>query len=419
MLKNKFILIALIAILILSLTIPVVRAENETDVELTTNSEVDSEDVIAPDDDHDHTQENQTIANNNIKKADVYLTGDEVTIDYVVDGNLFVVAKTVNINSQIGGDAFICASKINIGEQGYIFSNLFAAAQDVEISGVVYDLYACAQTTTINGYVYRDVKVLSNTLNISGTIGRNAYVSVENMNFPTEVTDTDDELVSRSNSMIYGDLNYSSKSEINIPDESVIGSVNYNKIDTPEEESVSGVIQDYIWDCGTFIVTVAVIWLLILWLAPKFLTKADEIVASKALPSLGFGVLASLIMIFATIVLLILGITAEVALLGLGAFILLLFIGVPIFTISINQLICKKLKIEKNIATFGVLIITSAVIWLISLIPIVGGLVNFVIKFIGLGIIIKYIFSNKKDSTNVEEKPKKVEKAKKSEKESK
>ncbi len=34
-----------------------------------------------------------------------------MTIDYIVDGNLFVMANTVTINSQIGGDAFIMAKK--------------------------------------------------------------------------------------------------------------------------------------------------------------------------------------------------------------------------------------------------------------------------------------------------------------------
>ena len=49
---------------------------------------------------------------------------------------------------------------------------------------------------------------------------------------------------------------------------------------------------------------------------------------------------------FLAIILLIVGITAKVALLSVGLLVLLLFIGVPIFTISINQFICKKLKVE-------------------------------------------------------------------------
>lgn len=401
MLKNKITIIALIAILVFSLAIPIVRAENETDVE--------NQIVVAEpehnEDTHDHEVhgESSGTVTADMKKSDVYLMGDEVTIDYVVDGNLFVIAKTVNINSQIGGDAFIIASQVNVGEQGYIFSNLFALSQELNVSGVVYDLYSCSQTTNINGYVYRDIKVTSSTVNVNGTVGRNAFIAAENINFPQNA-ESEKELVSDSKTMIYGDLNYSSPNEIKIPEGSITGSVNYSKLDTSEGKTTANIIQNYIWNLGTFVVTVAVIWLLILWLAPKFLSKTDYLVSKKIWPSLGFGALTTLAIIFASIILLIIGITAEVALLGIGLLVLLLFIGVPIFTISINQFICKKLKIEKNIATFGILIITSAVVWLATLIPFVGGLINLVIKLIGLGIIINYVLTNRKQKNEVKDK---------------
>ena len=401
MLKNKFTIIVLIAILIFSLTIPIVRAENETDVEnqIVVAEPEHNEDTHSSEA-HGEASEKNTA---DMKKSDVYITGDEVTIDYVVDGNLFVMAKTVNINSQIGGDAFIIAGKINVGEQGYIFSNLFALSQELNISGVVYDLYTCSKSTTINGYIYRDIKVLSNTLNLNGTVGRNAFVSAQNINF-AKGDSSEEELVTSGKSMIYGDLNYASPNELKIPDGTVTGAVNYTKLDKPEEKTVSNIIQDYIWDLGTFVVTVAIIWLLILWLAPKFLSKTDYLVSKKILPSLGSGALTTVAIIAAAIILLIVGITAKVALLSVGLLVLLLFIGVPIFTISINQFICKKLKIEKNIATFGILIITSAVVWLTTLIPFVGGLINLVIKLIGLGIIVKYVLLNRKEKKEVNDK---------------
>ena len=394
MLKNKFIIIALIAILIFSLTFPIVRAENETDVENQvegTESELNKE---------SYDESSATVADD-MKKNDIYLTGDEVTIDYVVDGNLFVIAKTVNINSQIGGDAFIMANKINVGEQGYIFTNLFALSQELNISGVVYDLYTCSQNTTINGYIYRDIKVLSNTLNLNGTVGRNAFVSTQNINI-IKNDESEKESDTSGNAIIYGDLNYTSPNELNIPDGTVSGNINYSKL--AKEKNASKIIQDYIWDLGTFVVTVAIIWLLILWLAPKFLSKTDYLVSKKLLPSLGFGALTTIAIIACAIILLIVGITAKVALLSVGLLVLLLFIGVPIFTISINQFICKKLKIEKNIATFGILIITSAVVWLTTLIPFVGGIINLVIKLIGLGIIVKYVLLNRKEKKEVKDK---------------
>ena len=105
----------------------------------------------------------------NYKKSDVYLVGDDITIDYIVDGNLFVMANKVTINSQIGGDAFILAKEVVVDSEGYIFNNLFACAQSIDIKGVVYDAYTCAENLSISGgYVYRDLKSVSKNINING-----------------------------------------------------------------------------------------------------------------------------------------------------------------------------------------------------------------------------------------------------------
>ena len=195
MIKNKTKIITIFLILILLFSATSVLADNEN---VTSNTQVQDD---------------------SYKKSDVYLTGDTITIDYIVDGNLFVMADTVTINSQIGGDAFILAKKLIINEDGYIFSNLFTISESIEIKGVVYDVFALTKNFLISeGYVYRDLKVCSETLNINGIVGRNAFVNCSSINFNTD---------ENTNGIIYGDLNYSSTSEISIPENVVNGTVNY------------------------------------------------------------------------------------------------------------------------------------------------------------------------------------------------
>ena len=219
MLKNKLKIIALFIVIILSITIPVVRAENEVTTEETTADEtaVINEDGEAT---NEATSTEET-SNNSFKNGDVYLTGKEVTIDYVIDGNLFVFADTVNINSQVGGDVFAFAGTVNIGENGYVFSNLFAFAKDVTVSGIAYDLYAAAETVTINGYIYRDIHTGSDNLNINGVVGRNAFVASNNIKFATP-TEGDNTLTSQG--IINGDFNSTASSEISIRSNGTIGS---------------------------------------------------------------------------------------------------------------------------------------------------------------------------------------------------
>lgn len=389
MLKNKITKITLVLLLALSLLVPIVRAD---DNEAEPISDSSQEKAVETTPGNETTSETTQSTDNSMKKSDVYLTGDDVKVDYIVDGNLFILANTVTISSQIGGDAFICAKTINVEKEGYIYSNLFAAANEVNISGVVYDLYTTANTLNINGYVYRDIRTSSDTLNFSGVIGRNAYVSSKNI----EISSNSDGQSSVTNkATIYGDLNYSSSSEASIPEGTVTGSVNYSPVTTSTK---SKSISSYILALGRFIVTVLVIWLLYLWLAPKFLENTGALLSKKLLPVIGSGILTPIIFVIAFVLLLILGLTSNIAIIGTMLFAVLLMISNSTFVIAINNLVCKKFNISKNTTTFGVLIITSAVIWLLELIPVVGSILNFVIMIIGLGILVTAIIPEKEKS---------------------
>lgn len=389
MLKNKITKITLILLLALSLLVPIVRADDNEAEPISDNSQ---EKAVETTQGNETTSETTQSTDNSMKKSDVYLTGDDVKVDYIVDGNLFILANTVTISSQIGGDAFICAKTINVEKEGYIYSNLFAAANEVNISGVVYDLYTTANTLNINGYVYRDIRTSSDTLNFSGVIGRNAYVYSKNI----EISSNSDGQSSVTNkATIYGDLNYSSSSEASIPEGTVTGSVNYSPITTSTK---SKSISSYILALGRFIVTVLVIWLLYLWLAPKFLENTGALLSKKLLPVIGSGILTPIIFVIAFVLLLILGLTSNIAIIGTMLFAVLLMISNSTFVIAINNLVCKKFNISKNTTTFGVLIITSAVIWLLELIPVVGSILNFVIMIIGLGILVTTIIPEKEKS---------------------
>lgn len=382
MLKNKFKTIVLVMLLMISLIVPISLAEN---TEIEPRSTAENQEAV----------QNQTTAQNisesTTKKGDVYLTGDTVTIDYVVDGNVFVFANTVNINSQIGGDAFIFANNINVSKDGYIFSNLFALSKTVNISGVVYDLYTSANAVNIDGYIYRDVRISSNVLTVSGVIGRNAYVSSNSISFP-ENPEGESQITSKGS--IGGDLNYSAKSEITVPEGIVTGTVNYSQI----KNSGSVPIQNYILGLGRFIVTVLVLWLVYLWLAPKFLEQTGTLLSKKFLSVVGYSILAPIIFIIGFVLLLILGLTSNIALIATVVFGLLLLLSTSTLVIAINNIICNKFNITKKSTIMGILIITSTVVWLLHIIPVVGKFISIIMNLIGLGLIVTTIFIKKEVS---------------------
>ena len=377
MFKNKFKIISIFLVIILFLA-PIVRADD------TNSQNVTNEQVTA------NVEAQATQASNsqeNYKDGDLYLTGDEVTIDYIVDGNLFVLANTVNINSQIGGDAFILANTINVNEGGYIFSNLFALAPNVNINGIVYDLYTYSNNVKIGGYIYRDVRVKSNTFSLSGTIGRNAYLDTSIIEF---INNSEDENNATSRGSINGNLNYTSSQEISIPENSVLGETIYSQ---PEKVSIS----TYLLLLGRFLVTVIAIWLICLWLAPKFLKKSDVILTKKLPSTIGIGILTPILYILICAILLLISITSSISGIGLGILFIICAISSPIFVIAINNIICNKLNINKTIGKFGVLILSAIILWLVALIPFIGGLISIIATILGIGILINSLLPKNRD----------------------
>lgn len=396
MLKNKFKIIALLTIMILVLTFPVVRAEDETDHDASPeeNIEAINEEASNP----ETTQEAEEVSEDAYTKGDVYLTGDNITIDNIIDGNLFVIANQVTINSQIGGDAFICANTVTVDESGYIFSNLFTTSENLNIKGVVYDLYALSQNVTITGYVYRDVRLASNTVNILGTVGRNAFVNCSNLSLSqTSSSDDEEQNDITSQGAINGNLNYSAEKEISIPEGVVTGDVSF------EQQSAlnNNTILAYVISLVSFIATVVIIWLLCLWLAPKFLKNNVSLITSKkVLPVIGFGILTPIIALILATILLILKFTSTIGILLIAILLILMSISSSIFVITVNYAICGKLKIQKNITTLGILILSSLVLWLIGLIPYIGFIVKLITVLIGIGIIVYNLIFKEKVKTD-------------------
>jgi len=218
---------------------------------------------------------------------------------------------------------------------------------------------------------------------------------------------TNEQDTTLSTGTISGNLNYSSENEATIPEGSVSGETNFTK-NTSDSINSENVIQEHLLSIGSSIATVLIIWLLCLWIAPKFLNNTNTLITKKILPVTGIGFLTPIATIIATIILFIIGLTASIGLLTLGIFFILLGIGTSIFTISINNLVCNKLKIEKKVGIFGMLIVSTIVIYLVGLIPYIGTFVDFAAVIIGLGILV-YSIVVKPKKQKVDEETKKVQ----------
>lgn len=299
------------------------------------------------------------------------LQGEDVTVDDNISGNLLVIADSVTINSQIEGDAFVIAKKLTLSETGYIINNLFVLSDDVFINGVSNNLYISGKNVTIeNGFIYNDLFVNCENLNIHGSVGRNVVSKFDNISFYT------DSLVG----LVSGNFTYYAKEDVEIPSEYVQGTV--ERKDIP-----SAGFQDYLVLLGSLLVLTLVIWGLSKWLSPKFIDNSSKLLcAKKGAIALG-GIIGLIGLPIVAFVLLLIGITSSVGVVLLLLYLILIFIAKPVFIVAISQFISEKLKMNKTIASLGVLILTGIVLWAICLIPYVGFVISIITIIIGIGIL--------------------------------
>ena len=394
MLKKKLKFIIPFLVLFLALALPIVNATEETSNDI---MPISAEQEETADDTQNSDEQEATLSQEeNIKSGDEYLAGSNITIDYMIDGNLFVFADNVTISSNVGGDAFIVANSVEVTSSGYIYGNLFVVSPNLDIAGRVYDIYALSETTNITGAIYRDIKISSNNITLTGAVGRNAYIDSSNIIFEeAQNTSSAESTTLSTKGMIYGDLNYTSKSEITIPEGSVTGSVNF----TQEVDSVSNSIENYLYSLGRILVLVIVIWLLCLWLAPKFLENMPILLTKKLPHVIGLGILTPIVLLVVSILLLFINITSSIALLLFVMLFVLFAISTSLFIITVNNFICQKLKIQKNIGIFGMLIVTTIVLWGIGLIPYVGTIIGFIGIILGFGILTSHLVLKKETIT--------------------
>ena len=335
--------------------------------------------------------------------SDYFACNENVTVTGVIDGNAYVIGNEVTIKGEIGGDLFVMANKLNV-DGGYVYSSIFAMANEFTMNGISYDLYALCSSFNLgsNGFVYRDLKVAGSSVKLAGRIRRDAYIESGSLDFDSSV-----------GTIIYGNLNYSSNADsYTAPDGVVAGEVKYSqdKVESPEVDkdkiatiSIGAIIIKHIKDLLSTLITTLIVTLIIAFLATKFKEKLGSMKVGKAFASLGIGILSPVALGLIVALLFILGIILQVAGLGISVAGTLIFIFITLSVVAtavtstfFGNLFAKLIKKDGKIFFILFSLLSALVIWIIGLIPVLGGLVGFLAWAFGLGSIILNVLPSKK-----------------------
>jgi hypothetical protein len=380
MLKNKLKLTAIIFAVITLIT-TFSFAENEVSTE---NSTSDDTSTAVPTNETENSEYPST-TNQNIYEGDLYIFESDITMDKLVDGNVYLFGDNIKVTGQIAGNLYAFGKTVTL-DKAVVQASAYIFAQDINFSGVASDLYAaCSKLEIANNFgVYRDLRVGADTVYISGIIGRDAYVTANNISLEKD----------GSKGSIYNNFNYSSKSEINIPEGSVTGEVKY----TPSkayELTTAEKVSNYVYSALSTILFALIIFALAKWLAPNFVKKVTDMSVAKVFLALGIGVVSIIVIPVVSIILMLTYIGIPVAFALLAIYILLLCISFAISSISIGKALNNKIGSKSVFMEFVLVALTSLILWALKLLPYVGSIISIIIVLTGFGIIITNLLSKK------------------------
>ena len=358
--RRRFVFASVVAILLGLVAISVVAAQGDLGGKLRAGNDV----RIAAD---------ETIA------TDLYVSAGTVTVDGTVNGDLVVTGGTLTLNGTVNGDILAAGGTVRIA--GQVDGDVRAAGGQVIVTGSVGEdgLLAGGQLELAQG----------------GTIGEDLIVSGGQITVAGDVT----------GSIIGFAGTYSRSGQVGGTDE-----VQVQQFQPPIDRA-----PNLVADAFRHFLSVLLIGLIALWLAPRFMAVAEGAIRLRPLSVIGWGIAGfvgfivlliaiPVITVLLAIVLGLLGfsglvglviLAGTVALLGLIlAFALVsVFLGDAVVGLALARLASRDnvRSVDAAITTGRTVLLMAigvAVVVIVTSLPVIGGIARLIVAIVGLGAVL-------------------------------
>ncbi len=300
-------------------------------------------------------------------KGDVMLAGGSVHIRGDIEDDVRTAGGDITIDANIGDDLIASGGRINVSAGSSIGGDAWLAGGDVFVSGTVNkDLVIGAGNIRLSGIVHGDVRLEGGQIQIL------------------------------EGAVINGTLHYRSPNEANIDSAAKIsGKISYEQIEWDHSQRGAGIFF--------FFITMTIASIVLFKLFPGFTMSAVARITSDPLKSLGAGLLILIIapVLAVLLISIVLGIWLGMSILAL--YFVTLLLGFLVACFFVGNWGAKRL--HKDVSTTGrrLLSVSIAILFLtlIKLIPMIGGLLLFVLLLLGLGAVILQLKDSYSQSGNV------------------
>ena len=299
-------------------------------------------------------------------KGDVIAAGGSVNLRGDIQDDVRTAGGDISIDANIGDDLIASGGRINVSPASTIGGEAWLAGGDVNVAGTINnDLNIGAGIVRISGFVHGDVTIEGGEIHIlEGTF-------------------------------IDGDLHYRSPREANIHSAVRInGNVTYELVEWDHSRRGAGIF---------FVITMIVASFALYKLFPGFTMSAVGRISADPLKSLGAGFLVLIIapVTAALLMAIVLGIWIALSIMAL--YLVALVVGFLVSCFFVGDWAARRLK--KDVSTTGRRFISVAlailVLGLLKNIPLLGGVLIFVLLLSGLGAVTMQLKEMYSQSTNM------------------
>jgi cytoskeletal protein CcmA (bactofilin family) len=354
----------------------------------------------------ERTGTNVTIGAGEVINSDLYIAGQTVNIDGTVNGDVFVIAQTITIRGTVNGGVSMAGQNITVN--GRVSNGVRLAGQSIEIgANIGRDLVAAASDVTINqpAVIGGDANINATNVVLNGHVVGNVTGSIRTMTISgivdQSVRITVSSLTLNSTANINGDLVYTSENTAAIASGAVISGATSQVAPPPEDDRffnvVNGVVAGILGRVYGFL-AIFIIGLVLIFTFTRRIKQLTLSLRFSPVSCLGWGALIFFVTPIAAIIVMFTVIGIPLGLISLTIWGILLYLAQIPVALVIGWLILSRGQdiTSKGLLT-GALALGLFILYVISAIPIFGGIMWFFVILFGLGTLVAVFRASSKN----------------------
>jgi hypothetical protein len=307
--------------------------------------------------------------------GDVYCAGQTVTVDATVNGDVLCAGQTVTVDGTVHGNVRVAGQTVSLNSQ--VDKSVTIAAQTANIGSgtkIGNDLSLFARSTHVNGNVGRDITGGSEDMTISGTVGRNIDANV-------------DTLVLESGAKVGGNVTYTSQHTVQMDRGAVVSGqvIKHAPSKQANHHHVGSVAGWLLFGLIVFLMML-VFALVLVALFPWFFREASQTMRGWPWWELLIGFLASLF-VPAIIFMLLLTIVG----IPLAILLILFWIAASLVSGTLTAFYIGRLLLPRRSAPL-MMLVGGVLLAVLYLIPFLNLIVIPLAYWIGLGLLLVYLW---------------------------